>query len=381
MCGATGGPAAGMWCEDGYGGGVAIGAEATSACGTDVRPVGRVEDRARRGRGRPAPGARARFASEPTGPQAAALAERSPELGHARVARARVDRERAPEHLLDLVGHVRAAGARGRAPAGSCDALHDRHDVAPVDRLAIREELGREQRKGVDVGGEPRRPEARVDLLGRRVEQRERAERALRGARVAFLHELRDAEIEDLHALALLALREEDVRRLDVPVRDLPRVSHREPRRDRLEDREGLLEGAPPHAALTALDDVLREREALEPLEHHVRRPEAARRGHQSVVDGAHDVQGLLRERVEEPRLLAELREERLLHAPVLDREDLEDLDRDRLLEAAVPRPVDHPEAALAHDGRDVELTVERHADEPERIVGCRARRGHREEG
>ena len=144
--------------------------------------------------------------------------------------------------------------------------LHlDHHqNVSRGVRKLSGERLVDERRARVDVGAVIDRLRL-ADLLGRH--ERERAEAlAHLGERLAahLLRQLRDAEVEDLHAdRPVGAALEEDVRRLEIAVDDAGAVGVGEAQPDLLDDRVELVE-ADRARALQAID----ERLALEQLEH-----------------------------------------------------------------------------------------------------------------
>jgi hypothetical protein len=133
------------------------------------------------------------------------------------------DRERLVDHPRELRRHPRrAVQHRGRAfGADGDDQLADRVDV--VEGRDAAEDL---------VKDDAERPEVRAvihvsraaGLLGRHVQRRaDQASSARQGADLLHVlgHDLGDAEIHELHhALAVVALGEEEVRRLDIAMHD-----------------------------------------------------------------------------------------------------------------------------------------------------------------
>ena len=151
-------------------------------------------------------------------------------------------------------------------------------------------------------------------------------------------------------------------------MRDAPPMRDGQALGGRLEERERLVERAAAHPGAPALREVVGERAPLEPLEDHVRRPRAGGGGDGAEVHRANDVQRLLRQRVEELRLVLELGEQRVLDGAVLGGHDLERLDGDGLLEGDVPPAIDHAVAAFADHLVSAVLPVERGPDERERV-------------
>ena len=124
---------------------------------------------------------------------------------------------------------------------------------------------------------------------------------------------------------------------------------------------------------LAPLVELLRQRLALEPLEHRVRHQRArGRREGRAAADAPHDVQVALGELVLEAALVAKAAHERLDERRAEGRGQLQALDRDRLGQADVRAAVDDAEAALADMRIDAELAVENLAHEAERVRGRR---------
>jgi len=179
------------------------------------------------------------------------------------------------------------------------------------------------------------------------------------------LNDLRDSEVEDLdREVPARFAEDEDIRRLDVAVRDPLAMGQRQRLRGGLEEPEGLLRRTRRKpGALLVLDDLL-ERSALEPLEDHVRH--LATVGHPVRADVAclHDRGGALGEIGEETSLLDEALDE--LHPAIVREvaEGAEDLDRDRPVPDLVHRQVDEGEAALTDDAFDLVFVRDRRTDE-----------------
>ena len=149
---------------------------------------------------------------------------------------------------------------------------------------------------------------------------------------------LRDAEVDDLHEVLVLALQEEQVLRLDVAVDDALRVRGGERRRGLRGDPQDALLGQ-----LRLAREALGERLALEELHHDER---AAVVGVAEVGD-VDDV--LVADRRRELRLLLEARDDRFALRVLLEQH----LDRDALADQRVRRLVDRAHAALADLARD----------------------------
>ena len=208
-------------------------------------------------------------------------------------------------------------------------------------------------------------------LVGRR-EARHLAARLGEGAGhlLRVLHDLGDAEVEQLHRRVAPRLADdEDVGRLHVAVGDALAVGERQGLAGGVEEvhRLGRRPQRDPGRLLLA-EDVL-ERRAFEPLEHHVGdvRPSSALE-HPDVA-GLHDGRGARREVGQERPFLDELVEEPLaiLLAHVAER--LEDLQGDGPLPYEVHRPVDGGEPAFADHALHRVLVGDRAADELQRVA------------
>ena len=124
-------------------------------------------------------------------------------------------------------------------------------------------------------------------------------------------------------------------------------------------------------AAMAPCAQLLGERVALEPLEHHVGHQRAGRGGHRGAGgDGARDVQRALREAVVDLALVAEATDERLDQRRPELRLELQALDGHRLVEPDVLAAVDDAEPTLADDGQS-RGTVRRAPVLPGRKTSC----------
>ncbi len=210
-----------------------------------------------------------------------------------------------------------------------------------------------------------------AELLGGRVERRERRDRArgLRELAARRLHDLGDSEVEHLHEHVLGAKlsQDEDVAGLDVAVRDSLAVHDVEGERDRLEDPHRAREGE----RADVFEDAL-ERAAVEPLEDQVRNPGAVLGSEVADVPRLDDRRAAPRELREEGPLLDELFDElRPLRRRHMS-ENPEALERHGLLPNLVDGPVDDPEAPFGDDALDLVLARDRGAHDAERVVDAR---------
>ncbi len=124
-------------------------------------------------------------------------------------------------------------------------------EVLAVERRASRHALDHDQREGEHVGPGAGRSVRARELLGRRVGGRERRRHPRRpregaACRLHVLHDLRDAEVEQLDRAVVgsRVAEDEDVRRLDVSVGDAPRVGERERLCDGLEQPNAVVEAS-----------------------------------------------------------------------------------------------------------------------------------------
>jgi hypothetical protein len=175
-----------------------------------------------------------------------------------------VPREARRDEVLER--RIDGVAERLRERTGVRLALHlDHHEDVPRDvRELPRERLVDHRRRRVDVGAVIDRLRA-ADLLRRHERERPEALPHL-GERLAahLLRQLRDAEVEDLHALVPVgAPLQEHVRRLEIAVDDPDLVRVRQPHPHLVDDRVQLVEGDRPRA-LQPID----QRLALEQLEH-----------------------------------------------------------------------------------------------------------------
>ena len=130
----------------------------------------------------------------------------------------------------------------------------------------------------------------------------------------------------------------------------------------------------PPQPRLAPVVELLRQRLALEPLEHRVRDERARRRRDgRAAADAPHDVEVALRQLVVEAALVAEAPDERVDEGRPERGRQLEALDGDRLAQADVRAAVDDAEPALADVRVDAKLPVENLPDEAERVRGRHA--------
>ena len=199
--------------------------------------------------------------------------------------------------------------------------------------VLAREEQVEERSQGVDVGGG--RDAAAGELLRGGVLRRQRAAplprqgRRLAHARAVF-EQLRDAEVEELD---LAVLRDEDVRRLDVPVDDEVRMGVRDGGADVEEESQPLLDAETPRVAVSI------DRLAVDELENDVR---LARRRDPRIAQARDVRMGQLRENRALPP-------ESLFSRPAHETR-VQEFHGDAPFEAAVaaPREPDAAHAALA---------------------------------
>ncbi len=184
------------------------------------------------------------------------------------VARARLHAERLPDDRVEVAaqplrrhGAGLSSGLARRRRRGVHQLLHGGREghLAHLPRRPPREELVEHDAEGVDVRG--RRDRAAGELLGRRVRGGE-VECVRRLAVSGGLEDLRDAEVEELHAPVA---GDEDVRGLQVAVDDEVRVRERDRVADLAEQLEPPLERR--LVRITERAHVL----ALDVLHRHVR--------------------------------------------------------------------------------------------------------------
>jgi len=145
--------------------------------------------------------------------------QRGPEVRGVLPSMLRPDGERFREHRLDVVAHVSAERPRRRTLIGVGRGPRERFVLAPLESVLAGDHFAEHQRKGDHVGPGARAPKGRRELLGGGVRGRHAPEvgGVLIGVREHVRHDLRDAEVDELHhRVAAWIARDEDVARLDV---------------------------------------------------------------------------------------------------------------------------------------------------------------------
>jgi hypothetical protein len=208
-----------------------------------------------------------------------------PEFADVTRALRRIDGDGLREDRLDRVSDGDAHRSRRRPALGVERAIGVFADVLAFDGRAVSEELDHQHGKRVDVGLRTDRSERVVKLLGRRIRRREHPDlsdrRRARTERERMVrNHLGDAEIEDLELGAAMRECDEDVRWIQIAVNHPLRVGEGHCVRDGIEQADDLLNVSPSFSALPSCSQLLGQREALEPLEHHVRHEGADRRRH-----------------------------------------------------------------------------------------------------
>ena len=286
----------------------------------------------------------------------------------------RVERGRANERLLDLVGHVDPERAGRGTTLRVGRRVHEVAQVRPFDDAPVAERLEENEREGIDVGGRADGADAVVELLRRSIRGREDLElpdgvRARAHVERAVVHQLGDAEVEHLHLQALRRVREEQVAGVEIAVGDALRMRKREAVGGGPEELHDLVDRPALLTAGAANREIALDRAPLEPLEDHVRHERAGRRRlGRAGSDAPYDVEVALREAVEDPALVTEPLHEGVDERGAERSRQLEALDRDRLVQPLVVAAVDRAEATFADELVDTKLAIEDLTDEPERV-------------
>ena len=306
--------------------------------------------------------------------------EALPEIGSVGPALRGVERGRARERLLHLVGDVDAERARRGAAARIGGALCELTEMRSLDHVPIAERLDEDERERVHVRRNTHRTDPIVELLRRAVGRREDLDladglRARAHVEGAVVHQLRDAEVEHLHLHAVLRGREEEVAGIEITMRDALRVRVGEAVGGGAEELHHLVEGAPLLTERATDREIVLHRATFEPLEDHVRDERAGSgRLRGAGRDAAHHVQVALREPIEDAALVTEPLHERVDERGSERRGKLQALDRDGLVEALVMAAIDRTEPTFADELVDAELAVEDLTDEPEGVRCAHAR-------
>ena len=167
----------------------------------------------------------------------------------------------------------------------------------------------------------------------------------------------RNPEIHELRAKplgALMRVRNQDVRWLEIPMGDSGLVRERERREKLLGELADLRDREVPLFALT-LRDLERQRDAIDALEHDVREIDAIDLQLAEIVE-PHDSR--MREREQHARLAQELRDVELVF-PRVRHLTAHALDGDALVEQRMRAFVHDAEAALPEHASDLVLAVE----------------------
>jgi hypothetical protein len=204
---------------------------------------------------------------------------------------------------------------------------------------AIAERLEQDEPERIHVGPCTDGGDLRIELLrsGIRRGEHHDVSHALRErghSERSVAQDLRHPEIEHLHAVTFPRGREEEIARLHVAVNDPVRVGIGERFGSRREDAHHLFDRPPREVGIASLAKIFREREALEPLEHH-EESELPRGGgfRRSAGDAADDVEVPLRQAVRDPTLVPEAIRELFVRVLEMLFGHLEDLDRNGLIE------------------------------------------------